>query len=296
MVIIGSDAVSLYPNLTKQESADEVAEAIMETDMEWKGVNWKEATRFLVLGRSEAWCRSSKLWKVLPRRKFKHGTRPGLTGAGPMGAACDDEIQWEFRGEVHLSKKEKKTVMAEVLRLAVELMFSTHIYTFGGNCYKQKEGGPIGLRSTCALARVVMAKWDIKWKARMDRMNIKVEDDGRYVDDARVFMYPLRPGWRWEKDELWFSKEWEREDAFLTPTERTKRAVHGSMQGLTSCLAFTVETVEDFEDGWLPTLDFKIRVNQFNQIEYSFYEKPMASNRCLQADTEPELSDKVSRE
>ena len=26
-------------------------------------------------------------------------------------------------------------------------------------------------------------------------------------------------------------------------------------------------------------------VNQFNQIEYSFYEKPMVSNRCLQADT-----------
>ena len=42
--------------------------------------------------------------------------------------------------------------MAEVLRLAVELMFSTHLYTFGGRCYKQKEGGPIGLRSTCALA------------------------------------------------------------------------------------------------------------------------------------------------
>ena len=43
--------------------------------------------------------------------------------------------------------------------------------------------------------------------------------------------------------------------------------------------------MEDFADGWLPTLDFKLRVNAQNQIEYSFYEKPMASNRCLQADT-----------
>ena len=57
------------------------------------------------------------------------------------------------------------------------------------------------------------------------------------------------------------------------------------VQGLTSCLAFTVETPEDFADGWLPTLDFKLRANAQNQIEYSFYEKPMASNRCLQADT-----------
>ena len=58
-----------------------------------------------------------------------------------------------------------------------------------------------------------------------------------------------------------------------------------SMQGLTKCLAFTAETCEDFADGWLPTLDFKIRVNRDNIIEYSFFEKPTASNRCLQADT-----------
>ena len=85
MVVIGSDAVSLYPSMTKQESADEVADAVMKSDMKWEGVNWKEATRYLVLGRDEAWCRSSGLTRVLPWRKFKKGTRPGLTGAGPMG-------------------------------------------------------------------------------------------------------------------------------------------------------------------------------------------------------------------
>ena len=66
MVIIGSDAVSLYPSKTKQESADEVAKAVLESDIKFEGVNWKEATRFL--GRDETWCRSSKLWRVLPRR------------------------------------------------------------------------------------------------------------------------------------------------------------------------------------------------------------------------------------
>ena len=42
-----------------------------------------------------------------------------MTGAGPMGAECDDENQWEFRGEVHLTELDKKRVMAEVMRLAV---------------------------------------------------------------------------------------------------------------------------------------------------------------------------------
>jgi hypothetical protein len=90
---------------------------------------------------------------------------------------------------------------------------------------------------------------------------------------------------RWTNGGLWYMKEFKEEDCLLSPTERTKRAVYGSMQGLTQCLAFTVETSEDFADGWLPTLGFKIRVSKSNIIEYSFYEKPTTSNRCLQAET-----------
>ena len=96
MVVIGSDAVSLFPSLTKQESADEAAEAVLESDMKWEGINWKEAVRFLVLGRDEAWCRSSKLRKILPWRKSNKGTRPGLKGVGPLGAEVNDEKQWNF--------------------------------------------------------------------------------------------------------------------------------------------------------------------------------------------------------
>ena len=118
-----------------------------------------------------------------------------------------------------------------------------------------KEGGPIGLRSTCALARVVMARWDMKWKDRIKSSNIELEEDGRYVDDARAYLYPIRPGWRWEDGSLWYRREWETEDELLSPVERTKRVIHGSMVGVTKCLKFTTETCEDFEDGWLPTLD-----------------------------------------
>ena len=50
-MIIGSDCVSLYPNLTKRTTADEVAEGIMESEIEWSDINWKEGVRFLVLGR-----------------------------------------------------------------------------------------------------------------------------------------------------------------------------------------------------------------------------------------------------
>ena len=74
-------------------------------------------------------------------------------------------------------------------------------------------------------------------------------------------------------------------DKDLSGIERTKRAIFGAMQGLVDCLTFTVETEEDFSDGWLPTLDIKLRIDAQNQIQYSFFEKPTGSDRCLQAST-----------
>ena len=130
-----------------------------------------------------------------------------------------------------------------------------------------------------------MARWDQKFKERLKMANIKSELDGRYVDDGRLVLYPIRSGWRWHKGGLWFREDWEQEDQFLTAIERTKRVISSAMQGLTECLSFTVETQDDFEDGWLPTLDIKLRVMDGNQIAYTFYSKPTASKKCLQAGT-----------
>ena len=285
MVVIGSDCVSLFPNLRKVEAADEAADAVMEGNVDWQNINWQEACRYVALGRPEPWCRQSPIARLLPYRKGTRGCRPGMTGAGPKGATTGDEIQWKFPPSRELTVLEKKMVMAEVVRLTVETAFETHVYSFAGRVYRQSEGGPIGLRSTCALARVVMGRWDQKWKEQLTEVNIQTEDDERYVDDARAFMYPIRPGWRWMRGSLWWRADWEREDLMLSDVEITKRAVFGSMQGLTDCLSFTVETQEDFPDGWLPTLDFKIRITKDNIVEYTFFTKPTASDVCLQADT-----------
>ena len=57
------------------------------------------------------------------------------------------------------------------------------------------------------------------------------------------------------------------------------------MQGLTSCLTFTEETGDEFADGWLPTLDMKLKITSENEIQYAFFEKPTCSKICLQSNT-----------
>ena len=103
-----------------------------------------------------------------------------------------------------------------------------------------------------------MARFDRKWKERIAEANLATEEDSRYVDDGSDFLFPIRPGWRWEDGGLWYKKSWELEDIKLTGMEITKRVVANSMDRVTKCLRFTTETQEDFSDGWLQTLNLKL--------------------------------------
>ena len=67
-----------------------------------------------------------------------------------------------------------------------ETMFKTHVYTLRGEYYRQASGGPICLRSTCAVARLVMKVWDEWWLERMRTLRTGIEESSRYMDDGRV--------------------------------------------------------------------------------------------------------------
>ena len=68
----------------------------------------------------------------------------------------------------------------------------------------------------------------------------------------------------------------------LTPTELTKRILAGTMQGVETFLNFTFETCDMF-NGWLPTLDTCIRVNENNVVEYDYYEKDTCASMTVQS-------------
>ena len=97
-------------------------------------------------------------------------------------------------------------------------------------------------------------------------------------------MQPIKRGWRWEKGSLVYCKKWELEDWDVTPEERTGQIMKETMQGVETYLQFTVETSEDF-DGWLPTLDTNLRVEDDNQVSYKFFEKPTSTNTVIRRES-----------
>ena len=243
-----------------------------------------EAVRYIALNWSEDQCRKSKLRRVLPWRRKSHGSRPGVRGAGPRGPERGDTDQWIFP-KVVLSQKDKTEIIGTVLSIAVTELFKNHFYTFGGEIFHQKEGGPIGLRGTCAIARLCMQLFDVKWERELDKHMLRTWLIARYMDDGRACMPPLKPGWRWKDGSLLFCMKWEREDQELSGSEITRRGLLGTLKGVEDFLDFTMEIGEDFEDKWLPTLDTKLWVNGSSQVLYSFYEKPTSSNMTVQRRT-----------
>ena len=63
-------------------------------------------------------------------------------------------------------------IIAEVVSMAIRAMFRNHFYKFGGKMYCQARGGTIGLRGTCAVARMVMQLFDLKLGERIAKLGI----------------------------------------------------------------------------------------------------------------------------
>ena len=282
MTIIGSDVVALYPNMEVERAAEIIKEAILRSPMEFKNLDLLECSRYVALNWTNEQCRASKIRRVLPWRRKTKGSRPGIRGPGPRGKTRGDSEQWIFP-DIVMEEWEVRELVGTVVQIMTRALFRRHYYNFGGHIYHQKGGGPIGLRGTCAVARAVMQMFDLKFKKRLSEAGLHTWLLARYVDDARAFLQPVKPGWRYNECGLEFSLAWTREDSDLTPTELTRRVIEGAMKGIEEFLEFTYETCEDEEfEGWLPTLDTCFRINENNVAEYKYYEKPMVSTKTLQ--------------
>ena len=75
---------------------------------------------------------------------------------------------------VRLRPNEKRLLVATVAEIATEAMFQHYFYNFGGKQFQQIEGGPIGLRGTCTIARLVMQIFDRKWESLVVGAGIKL--------------------------------------------------------------------------------------------------------------------------
>ena len=280
VAVVGADVEALYPNLVDIEIANICYQAIINSRISFNNINFKKALLYLAINMNKTDQRTSPLWRVLPRRTSRGGVRPGVT------ASPENEQHWYFP-PMNLTEGEKRMVVAMVVKVGGLVMMNTHVYSWNGDSFLQKAGGPIGLRSTCAVARVVMNEWDARWLSLCEKNNIKLGKSDRYMDDIRAFLKSLKMGWRWVDGSLCYTRTWEMEDrnSGLSASRRTALVLVAMMNSVFPFMNFTVELGEDFVDGKLPSLDISIWVVEGRTIMYEFFEKTMASNLMVEADS-----------
>ena len=305
VTITGADAKALYPSLKGRHTARVVRDAALKTKLRVEGMNWQEVARYVAMGYDPFEKRALGLERILPKRRFHKGAKPGVTGKEPLSKAKGDEVRWVFPVR-EATEDEKRKLLAAALEIGVRAAFSTHLYQFGGQIYHQKDGGPIGTRLAGAAARVVMAEWGDRVREILKKEGVPVFLAACYVDDVRMITGIIPEGWRWNSKQksLEFMQDWQEEDQSkgVTDSRRTATVLVDIMNSVFCNIQFEAEIQDDFEDNRLPTLDFRLWMDQGqdqggknkDKVMYSFFEKEMASPYCIMEKSAMPESTKVS--
>ena len=264
--------------------------------MKVQGLNHKEMARYIAMEMDRFDIRYYKLDRIIPIRRYKNGSRPGVTGKDPLSKTLDNEDQWIFPPH-EPTEQEQKSLLAAALDIGVRTSFENHLYRFGGKIYRQKVGGPTGLRVTMAAARVVMGEWGERLLTILREEGMEALLAALFVDDVRLVMPAIEKGRRWDKKmkRLVQNQEWLEEDLLHdeSDTKRTSNVVKDIMNSVYREIQFEMEIAEDFPNKRLPTLDFEMWLED-GKINYSFFEKSMKTPYCIMKDSAMAIKSKIT--
>ena len=131
-------------------------------------LDYQEMLLYIRLNRDKV-SKLGYLKHYLPVRSKTGGRSPGmkmkqLRGPKRQSEIEDDHLLWIHR-EPPEGEATRRKILAKVVEIGINELFTTFIYTFGGNLYHQQSGAPIGTRVACAAANLLM-EW--VWSRMMD--------------------------------------------------------------------------------------------------------------------------------
>ena len=265
-------------------TAELAAQSIRETNVSFKGVDYKVLAVYiyLILGPDEF--EKSGLSEVIPvkhvmdpdKKDFEQSTSKSLL------ARNNRNMDYWYVDVEMLSDHDKIEMIAIMIKIATLVMMSTTCYTFGGLIHLQSDGAGIGLRGSAAQAKITMGLWDQKWAKMMNRWGFLTKIFVRYIDDIRIYAYPIRIGWAWQNNGWKYDPK---TSDSRTPLERTCEELRKSFNSIFDFLRLTTECQEDFESKFLPTLDVETRIEDDGYVKYRFFSKPMKNNMVIQNGT-----------
>ena len=259
--------------MNKVTTGSVIYEAVKTSNINFEGIDYNRLAVYLLLSMGPGGMLKCGLEECIPVRKENYSNANSLTAKYNR-----DMSNWICK-EYNYNEKNKREMLARLIQLETIALMSSSCYSFGGDIFLQQDGAGIGERGSACVAKTVMSVWDKWWAQKQTEGGLISPLFIRYVDDVRVYIFPLNSGWYWRND------EWTYDPGIEDPRsqeEKTIQELKKSFNSVLDSILLTTETEKDFQNSFLPTLDFQTHVRDDNEIEFKYFSKPMASGLVIQ--------------
>ena len=287
LVVFSMDVSKMFPSMVASDVAKVVREEYMMAKLEVE-VDDKELGLMLAILVGQDEVERLGLGEVVCKRK-RRGGRPILITTKWITGERGGQTENLFHDpERNPTAAERRQMFALLLELMVIKVMGNHVYCFNGTNKLQLEGGPIGLKLSGAVAKVVMLSWSRRFRAATTTSlssfaNFDLYMLQFYVDDTMVATEELEPGCRFVKEEgkVRVVEEEVEGDKLVASDVRTARVLNDIGNTIFSFLQFTIDCPSEHNSGWMPLLATEVKVAEDNTIDYRFYEKPISSKYVM---------------
>ena len=298
------DVRALYPSLDQEAASQGVAKFVLNSKTEIDGIDWREVQVFLASNLDPHAQKKEKIQHLLPGRLKRGGCRPGQK-TDELSKRSQDTRDPGSKPKVskwattdpdnQLSDSEKRLLFSIVCKVATLQIFKHHVYSFGGVPRRQARGGPIGLRFTSLVARILMDQWVTGFLVAVTDAGLEIHACIKYVDNVNLVVSRLPLGTRWTNGSFVVTPETLQADLDNGRTREhvTIEAVREAADSIMVCLTFTSDIPERHENGMVPMLDIQVWVSHppgdleggADTLCWTYFEKPTASVNVLRAST-----------
>ena len=278
LITMSEDVEALYPSLSHDDTVCAI-ENIMGRSNVIIDARWKEISKYVAVNRNTCTIEAN-LERYIPVPN-NHNQR-GRPRTNAFLSQTDDR-RWEWSNEREPSEDEVRKLFTIMIKDVVSFIMRNHVYTFDKKVYKQAKGGPIGLRLTGVLAKLIIIEFGRRWKRTITELGIWVPLDGIYVDDHNIATWGVKPGVRYcgNNKVMYFDPDSVMSDVHRSAEARTADLVTSITNTLMpESIRMKHDISENHSDNWLPVLDLKLQVVN-NKIVTKFYKKPMATNKVI---------------
>ena len=175
-LFLGADVKALYPSMDQAATAELAFQAVRDSKISFKGINFKRLAVYLLLTVGSVGMKQMGIPEAIPVRTEGDSSTSLKTN---INKKLDN---WMINLD-ELTETCKRTMVAAMIKVATIIMMMTTCYTFGGLLFLQMAGAGIGLRGSASLAKVAMGLWDQRWATVMFSWGIRCKIYLRNIDD-----------------------------------------------------------------------------------------------------------------